>query len=79
MHVQASSYLDRLNALLRDAQARGEYLGVFRVLIREDVQSLDHGNEESEQKLSGRTPSDESGDRGDVVVVDVSFQRYLIK
>lgn len=38
--AQASHYPDRLNAVLGDAQSRGEYLGGYRVCVGDDGLSL---------------------------------------
>lgn len=68
MRVQASRYLDRLNAVVVDVQARGEYLGGFRVRVGKDGPSLHHGEDDSNEERGGRSLPPEGGDYGDVVI-----------
>lgn len=53
MRAKAADYCVRLNAVLIDALASGEFLGGFRVRVEEERQSLRHGNESSNEDCKG--------------------------
>lgn len=69
MRVQALSYCYRLNAVLGDEQAWGEYFGGLSVRGGEDAHSLHLGDDNSDEQRGGWTPPTEGVDPRDIVVV----------
>lgn len=69
LRAQVSSYRDRLNTVLGEAQVRGEYLGCFPVRAWEDGHSLHLGDEDRDKERVGRTSPREGDDPLDDGVV----------
>lgn len=59
--AQCTSYCDRLNAMLADAQMRGEYLGGFWVRVSENEYFIYVGDAEIEDQHGGRTAPSGAG------------------
>lgn len=66
--AQASSYSNRLNAVLGDAQERGNCVRGSPICVGGDGKLLHLGDEGSGDSLGRRTNPSEGGGRGDVVV-----------
>lgn len=56
MRSKESSVRDLLNALLEDAQARGEFLGGFRVRTGKDAHLLHVRHDDSHEECEGLPP-----------------------
>lgn len=76
VRAQASGYLDRLNSVLDDAQARGEHLCRFHVRVGEDVHLLHVGDVNSNEKRGGQTPPLKCDNTRDDVIVMPALTGY---
>lgn len=68
MRAQALSYHHCSNALPRDAQLQGAYLGGFCLCVADDGHSLHLEDEDCNEERKGRTTPLKDGDRRDLVV-----------
>lgn len=67
VRAKSTIYRDLLNAVLADAQMRGEYLDGFLVRVSENGHSVLIGDTESDEQRGGRTlPSAAGGDEAEV-------------
>lgn len=67
--TQSTSYHDRLNSMLADAQPKCAYLGYFRVRVSEKRQSLHIVDSDSDEERGGHNrPSGVDGDDVEVVL-----------
>lgn len=66
--VPSTSFRDRLNVVLPDAQLKGDYIGGFCVMVSKNGHSLHIGDPDSHEERVGRTPTS-AADDDDVEVV----------
>lgn len=76
--AQGSSYHDRLNAALGNAQVCGKFLAVFRVRYGDGGHSLYHGYQVNVEERGGRTLPLDGSDRSDVFVAVPPIVRALV-
>lgn len=77
MGTQYTSYRDRWNAVLADAQLKGGYLGWFHERASKNRHSLHIGDVDSNVKRGGRTPL-LGADGDDVEVVPSPGRAFVV-